>query len=444
MPNVLLAQPPENRRYYNTNPDYKRYFSRELGLLQLASLLKKNNIEVKLIPGHYAKDEFFKILKKEIEKYDLIGTTCLTPEYNVACDVLKFSKKTNPEIKTMIGGHHATWTDKQVLNNQFIDIVIRGEGEQTILDIAKGKKPENIKGISFKKNNKIKKNKNQIPISKIPKIDDDILKKYMDEITKSSIQFFQLNYTASRGCPFNCSFCIEPLYWGCKVRYKDIKDVAKEIDIIIDNKKCKRIFFMDSNFTINKNYVKEFCKEVKNKQASFKCYTKVDFYSKDIANMLKKAGFNVVHFGVEHFDAEIQNSINKITPFPKLKKALKYAKEAGQYTGCYIVVGLPGDNVERSKYCYEQACRLAKEKLLDEVVPFIFIPYPGTEQFNNPDNYNLKILTRDFSKYTRTHSPVISYDSFSNDEIEIMFKFFSDLAYELSLKNPYTSMFKEP
>ena len=443
MTKVLLVQPPEYRRYYNLNPDYKRYFSRELGLLQLASFLKQNNVECKLIPGHYKKQEFFNILKKQAKKYDVIGTTCLTPEYNIACDVLRFAKQTNPNIKAIIGGHHVTWLDKEVLQNPFIDIVARGEGEQTFLDITK-KKIEDIKGITYRKNNKIQKNENQKPIEIIPKLNKEIIKNYNKTIKKSEIKFFQFNYNSTRGCPYNCSFCTEPLYWGKRIRFKDINHVKQEIDLILDNKKCKRIFFMDSNFTINPKYVEQFCKKVKNKNASFKCYTKINYYPKEIANLLKKTGFDVVHFGVEHFNKEIQKSINKVSSLNNIKKTLKNAKSAKQKTGIYIVIGLPGDSVEKSKYNFKQVQELVKENLLDEVIPFIFIPYPGTDQFTNPSKYKLNILTKDFSKYTRTHSPVISYDNFTNNEIEIMFKLFSDYAYELSLKNPYTSMFSEP
>ncbi|TKJ17240.1 hypothetical protein CEE44_01765 [Candidatus Woesearchaeota archaeon B3_Woes] len=441
MTKVLLVQPVEYRRYYNSNPDYKRYFSRELGLLQLASFLEQNNVECKLIPGHYKKEDFYKILKKEVKKYNIIATTCLTPEYNIACDILKFAKQINQNIKTVIGGHHVTWLDKEVLKNSFIDIVVKGEGEQTFLDIVNNKK--DIKGISYKKNNQIKTTENQKSLHIIPKLNNNILKEYNKTIKKSDIKFFQFNYTSTRGCPYNCSFCTEPLYWGNRVRYKDINHVREEIDTILDNKKCKRIFFMDSNFTINQKYVKQFCKEIKS-NTSFKCYTKINYYPKEIANLLKKAGFDVVHFGVEHFNKDIQKSINKVNSLSDIKKTLKNAKEGNQKTGIYIVVGLPGDNVERAKYNYKLTQELVKENLLDEVIPFIFIPYPGTDQFKNPNKYKLNILTKDFSKYSRTHQPIISYKNFTNDEIELMFRLFTDYAYELSLKNPHTSMFSEP
>lgn len=201
---------------------------------------------------------------------------------------------------------------------------------------------------------------------------------------------------------------------------------------------------MDSNFTINKDYLKEFCKTIKNKQASFKCYTRINDYPFETAKLLKKSGFDVIHFGVEHFDSDVQNKMNKVADLETIKKSLKNAKDAGQYTGIYILIGLPGDNFEKSKKNYDIIYQLYKEKLLDELVPMIFIPYPGTDHFNNPKKYGLTVSTDDFSQFTRTNKPIISYKEFKSDEIESIFKLFADLSYEMSLKNPYTSLYSEP
>jgi radical SAM superfamily enzyme YgiQ (UPF0313 family) len=444
MANILLVQPPEYRRYYNQNPDYKRYFSRELGLLQIASFLKQNNINVKIIPGFYRKQEFFDILKKELKNTDILGTSCLTPEYNIALDILKFAKNINKNIKTVLGGYHATWMGKEILKDtDCVDIIVRGEGEQTFLDIAQNKDKKEIRGITFKDKTKIVKTEDQIPIKEIPELDSELIKEYNKKIENSEIEFFQFDYLSTRGCPHNCSFCTENKFWGCKTRFKPISSVKKEIDLILENKKCKRIFFMDSNFTINKNYLKEFCKTIENKQASFKCYTRIDNYPKETAIMLKKAGFDVIHFGVEHFDKEVQKEMNKVVDLKTIERSLKNAKKAGQYTGIYILIGLPGDNFEKSKNNYDIIYQLYKEKLLDELVPMIFIPYPGTDHFNNPEKYGITISTKDFSQFTRTKKPIISYKKFTSEEIQSMFNLFADLSYQMSLKNPYTSLYSD-
>lgn len=438
MTKVLLIQPTEYREFYNLDRDYSRYLSRELGLLQIGSVLADNNIEVKLILGIYSKEKTFSLLKKICKNFDIIGTTCLTPEINIALEILKKSKEINPNIKTIIGGQHVTWMDKETIKNPFVDIVVRGEGENTFLEIVKGERIDNIKGITFRKNKLIKKNKSCNILKEIPKLNEELLKKYLDDIDKEvslgPYERFQFNHMVSRGCPYNCSYCIEPKFWGHTLRFKKIKHIIEECNTITNSKSCKRIFFMDSTFTANKKFTESLCNEIKKQNYSMKlkCYTKINIYDKSIANTLSKAGFNLVYFGIEHFHSYVQKMMNKTSSFSQILKGLKNAKDVDQFTGSFLLIGHPGDNLERSKYSYKKTEYLIKKKMLDEITPFTFVPYPGTDIFNNPNKYNSKILTKDFSKYARIYQPVISYKDFSNDEIEIMFQFFAKLAFKTS------------
>lgn len=438
MTKVLLVQPTEYREFYNLDRDYSRYLSRELGLLHIGSMLADNNTEVKLIPGIYNKEKTFSLLKKHCKNFDIIGTTCLTPEINIALDILKKSKEINPNIKTIIGGQHVTWMDKKTIKNPFIDIVVKGEGENSFLEIVRKKKLQDIKGITFRKENKIKKNTACNTLKEIPKLNKPLLTRYLNDIDKEvslgSYQKFQFNHMVTRGCPYNCSYCIEPKFWGHTLRFKKIKHIIEENNLITNSKSCKRIFFMDSTFTANRKYAENLCKEIKkqNYDIKFKCYTKINIYDKKISTTLAKANFSLVYFGIEHFHPYVQKMMNKKANFNEIIKGLKNAKSVNQFTGSFLLIGHPGDNLERSKYSYKKTEHLIKKKMLDEITPFTFVPYPGTDIFNNPNKYNLKILTKDFSKYARIYEPVISYKDFSKDEIEIMFRFFTKLAFKTS------------
>ncbi len=367
MTKVLLIQPTEYREFYNLERDYSRYLSRELGLLQVGSMLADNNIEVKLIPGIYNKEKTLSLLKKYSKDFDIVGTTCLTPEINIALEILKKSKEINSNIKTIIGGQHVTWTDIETLRkNNFVDIVVRGEGETSFLEIVEGKKKNEIKGITFKESGKIKKKKRCNALKEIPKLNEDLLKKYLDDIDKEvssgPYEKFQFNHMTSRGCPYNCSYCIEPKFWGHCVRFKKIKHIIEENNIIVTSKSCKRIFFMDSTFTANRKFAENLCNEIKkqNYNIKLKCYTKINIYDKKIASTLSKSGFSVVYFGIEHFHPYVQKMMNKKSTFNEVITGLKNAKSAKQFTGSFLLIGHPGDNLERSKYSYSKTEYLIK------------------------------------------------------------------------------------
>ena len=244
MTKVLLVQPTEYREFYGLDRDYSRYLSRELGLLQIGSMLEDNNLEVKLIPGLYSREKTFSLVEKYSKESDVIGTTCLTPEINIALDILGKSKKANPNIKTVIGGQHATWMDKETIKNKNVDIVVRGEGEHSFLDVVKGRKLDGINGITFRKGRMIQKNKNHDVLKEIPKLNEDLLKRYLDDIDKEVFsgpyERFQFNHMVTRGCPYNCTYCsnhaLKKNLTGKYVRFRSVDSVIEEIRLRINQK----------------------------------------------------------------------------------------------------------------------------------------------------------------------------------------------------------------
>ena len=123
-----------------------------MGLLYLAAILEKNDYEVDvldLLVSRYTKDK----IKRKLEQYqpDIVGVTAVTMNYPTASDILKYCKSVNPDIITIIGGPHVTFAPAETLDEApWIDIVVMGEGELTMLDIVGGGKLEEIQGIAFR------------------------------------------------------------------------------------------------------------------------------------------------------------------------------------------------------------------------------------------------------------------------------------------------------
>lgn len=123
-----------------------------MGLLYLGAVLEQNNYEVEvldLLVSKYSKDK----IQGKLEQYqpDIVAITAVTMNYPVASDILKYCKSVNPDVTTVIGGPHVTFAAEETLNEApWIDILVRGEGEQTMLDIVSGKKLEQIDGIAFR------------------------------------------------------------------------------------------------------------------------------------------------------------------------------------------------------------------------------------------------------------------------------------------------------
>ena len=178
-----------------------------------------------------------------------------TTVYNA--DKLPEYKKRNPEVKIILGGNNATFVPDETLSLiKEIDFLVRGEGQNTILELAdalfKNKKVNDIKGISFRKDNRIINNPDRElikDINKLPLLDF------------SSFQDFKSDnfaLMASIGCPYNCSFCSCPGFWK-KYRFYSVDYMIKQIKLLQRLFGDVKIDFWDSNITMNKPWGKSFC-----------------------------------------------------------------------------------------------------------------------------------------------------------------------------------------
>ena len=126
-------------------------------IASLAGYLRKKGENVSVIDAPIENLDFTKTAQKVINLgVKFVGVSCLTENRYSALKILEEIKKLNPKIITIIGGLHATFSDKLLLENyNFIDIVVKGEGEETLYEIIKNKSLDKILGISFRKNNEI-------------------------------------------------------------------------------------------------------------------------------------------------------------------------------------------------------------------------------------------------------------------------------------------------
>ena len=132
-----------------------------LGLAYMAAVLEQNDFEVKIFDCPVCEIDHEK-LRAELDSYQptMVGIGCTTPAIESALKSAHVAKEVCPDAKVIMGGPHATFADKQILTNEkAVDIIVRGEGEETILELAKQspelQKISEIKGITFRKDNQI-------------------------------------------------------------------------------------------------------------------------------------------------------------------------------------------------------------------------------------------------------------------------------------------------
>ncbi|MDP3623825.1 MAG: radical SAM protein [Methanobacteriaceae archaeon] len=409
---VLMINPPHILSKYK----FIGLVAPPLGISYIAAVLEENDIDVSIIDAS-AMEMDWDELEKEIENAspDVIGITALTPTIENAITTAKIAKKVMPESKIILGGYHPTFTFKELLEYDFLDIIMIGEGEYSMLELVKsldnGSDLRDVKGIATKDfvtpTRKIIEDLDTLPFPARHLLP-------MDEYKILNVKLPTGTMISGRGCPYQCSFCSSAAMHGKKLRMRSAENVVDEIEHLINDHNTKMIAFMDDTFTINKKRVENICNEMKERDLDifWGCTTRVDTLSKSLMEKMSDSGCITLFMGVESADQQILDSINKKTTINKVKSAFEMARKYDMRTVASVVLGMPGDSRENIL----KTIKFVKNLNPNYAIFSLATPYPGTLFYKQAVSQNL-IKVNDWSKYTLL-SPVLETMDCSLEELK--------------------------
>jgi radical SAM superfamily enzyme YgiQ (UPF0313 family) len=353
---------------------------------------------------------------------DVVGITSVTPSIYDAYKVAETAKKVREDCTVVLGGPHATFMPRQTMEEcKYIDIIVRGEGEETtrelIEDIEKGAPLNGVKGITFREKNEIIDTEPRLFIKNI----DDIPFPSRDLLPMHLYKFNGVRYTTmltSRGCPFKCSFCSSSRLFGGYWRGRSPENVLEEMKTVYEEYGIRNIEFMDDTFTLNQERAEKICDEIIKQgwDISWGASSRVDTLSKRLVEKMKKAGCWIIFLGIESGSQKILDAIGKRITLEQVKKAVKILKDAGiQVLGSFII-GFLQDTTETIK----ETIKFAKSLNLNYAEFSILTPYPGTPIFDYAKKNNM-LLTENWSKYTAIE-PIVKIEGASEKEIKTLFQ----------------------
>ncbi len=386
-----------------------------MSLASLKSFVNSKGHRAEIADFIFHKKDWKEYLRARIERFkpDLIGFSVLSFDYEQASKMAGFIKK-NYNLKIIFGGVHVTLMPEEVITNKNVDIVCIGEGEETIKEILDKKlNCKNIKGIWYKEGEKVIKNKDRKLIENLdslpfPDWDDFDLKKYF------LINDNHLPIMASRGCPYNCTYCsnhaLKKKLIGKYVRFRSADSVIKEIGERIEKyykTGMRYLFFYDDTFILNKDFVAEFCRKFKergfDKKIKWNINVRANLVTDEIIKLLKDAGCYEVRMGVEAGNEEIRNNLYKRgMSEEQIYNAVKIIKKYNLRLRVQFIVGAPYDNTRTMNESY----RMARKINADYTLFPILMPLPATEIKEVCEKENL-IEKKGFKdSYTMFTSPV--------------------------------------
>jgi anaerobic magnesium-protoporphyrin IX monomethyl ester cyclase len=375
-----------------------------LSLSYLAGVLAQEGIEVKILDflvTHYHPDK----LRRELEEYQpqLVGATCVTLNYPIARRMLKACKDFAPHIFTVIGGPHVTFAlQETLLRSPWIDAIVIGEGERTLVELARavaeGKDIRHVSGVAFADGGRLFKTSPRPLIENLDQL--PLPARGLLPMARYRALGTPCTVITSRGCPYSCIFCSGRRMFGPKVRFRSPGLVADEIEKLQHDFGLAKINIVDDTFTLNRSHAEAVCEEMlrRNLKIKWSVFARVDRISRDLAQLMSRAGCEWVLFGVESADEGILGTIKKGFTPDEVRHGVKIATEAGINVFNSFILGLPGENRETAHRSLAFGDELY-QKYGAKYGFHMLSPLPGTEIYERAEDYGIRILSRNWARY---------------------------------------------
>lgn len=366
-----------------------------MSCIVLAAYLRRANFAVEILDTRVDTFE-----GREWADYLCIGISSMSgTQLKYAIQLAGKIKADAPDIPLIWGGAHVSFYPQESAVSPLVDYVVRGEGEETLLELAEKIKINKsigiIPGVTFNQDNRLLSGPERKHLDMdtllFPAYDLVILSRYADSVEGFS-------YETSRGCPHRCGFCYNKSFHCQSWRHKSTDKVIAELKRIKDEFNIKKIHFIDDNFMVSLPRVREICRGIKPFGLKWVSTTRADYlakYSSEDLLVFKESGCIYLQFGAESGSLRELDYIQKdITP-QQIIGAAKNCIEAGIMPVVSFMIAFP-DETEQDRSqtfnLYDEIMRLKGNAEINGI--FIYTPYPGTSLYTEAVRLGFKELKR--------------------------------------------------
>lgn len=361
------------------------------GILSLGTYLNYHNIETVIkdcVAETLALEDL--LVMMEGESFDVAGITGFTYAAPHVFRTAEAIKKKFPNIKIVAGGIHATLLPDQTMDEcPWIDYLVVGEGEeplrQLVVAIEKGTDVENIPNILYRHDDEVinsRRDLSSLDLTELPVNDYSLLNMKLYNVAPGNIRLKPaFSVSASRGCPFKCSFCAAGTIAGKKVRHKSIDKLIQELRVLKNEHGAKGLMFTDSTFTIKKSWVMEFCERLasENLGLAWRASARADCADREILLAMKKAGCYRIGVGFESGVQKTLDFISKGIAVDQHSELARTAHDVGLELSGSFILGFPHETMKE----VQETIEFAKSLKLRFCQFYVPMPFPGSKLHND-------------------------------------------------------------
>ncbi len=357
------------------------------GIGYLAAQLKARGHRPALFATEVCRDEEVKrVLDRQ--RPDVVAVTSTTSEFPLARALIEAILRYR-RLPVFVGGVHATIAPEEVASIRGIRGLCRGEGEfgfvRVVDSLEKGTLARDVPGFWFREREGWVRNclGPPTPLAGLPFPDREIFA--YNRWARETRKIVGAEFMGSRGCPFRCTYCCNPLYADlyrphATWRRRPVRELLAEVkEVLAGCPSLDRVGFHDDIFTLDKEWLADFCEQYPRYIGRpFWCNTRVGCITSQEAGMLRKAGCVRVHVAVETGDPRLRKEIlNRDIPDEQILETFAFLRRAGLKTLAFNMLGVPQETEETIRKTIDLNRRIRP----DWLHVTLFQPFPGTALF---------------------------------------------------------------
>lgn len=379
-----------------------------LGLLSLAGAVDRRAHEVEILDltlvvrsGILTYDASFVQASARLllsRRLDVVGFSTFSGLYHLTLKIAAELKALSPSTTIVFGGPQASFCDRETLQSFPVDVVVRGEGELTFVELLQalqeGRSLEGVAGLSVRVGGAILRAPDR------PLIQD------LDQLPMPALELVpmraypRVSIECTRGCPFRCVYCATSSFWERKVRRKSVERVCTEMSRIAEHHGSQSISFVDDTFSIDRPWAMRLCATLVERgfKGSWSCSTRIDLVDDELLEAMSRAGCSIVFYGIESGSERMQRQIGKNIRIGAVIENLRRTAARGISVTASLMIGFPDETEE------DLAATLRLRNEIQRIFP-------------EKQSIQTHVLAPDLNtEITRANMDRLKYDGFHSDQ----------------------------